>query len=106
MNGALPRGKPDALDRSRNTTYAPAPSSVADQTNRRKRTYTEMRASHTGAASNNSKPLDHLPSSRNKKRLRRNADNTDEQAEESGMEDDAGGSSQDRYESDFINDDG
>lgn len=31
---------------------------------------------------------------------------TDSQGEESGMEDDAGGSSQDRYESDFIDDDG
>lgn len=43
-----------------------------------------------------------------KKRLRRNDRDpgTDEQAEASGMEDDAGGSSQDRYESDFINDDG
>ena len=31
---------------------------------------------------------------------------TDSQCEESGMEDDAGGSSQDKYESDFIDDDG
>ena len=68
----------------------------------RKRTYTEMRQSCNDSRSN-SKGVN--------KRLRRNnrgGDNpgTDEQAEESGMEDDAGGSSQDQYESDFINDDG
>jgi hypothetical protein len=50
------------------------------------------------------KPLEHLPA-KNKKRLRRN-NNTDSVAEDSAMEDDAGGSSQDQYESDFINDDG
>ena len=54
------------------------------------------------SSNNHQKPV-YQSSSR---RLRRNDHGTDDQAEDSGMEDDAGGSSQDRFESDFIDDDG
>ena len=39
-----------------------------------------------------------------RKRVRKNANDTDSQCEDSGMEDDEGGSSQDKLESDFIDD--
>lgn len=52
------------------------------------------------------KRVDRNKTKRAKSDKKKKGNETDSQAEESGMEDDAGGSSQDRYESDFIDDDG
>ena len=92
------------LDRHRNQAYAPVNRGVAPNS---KRNYSEFSSGQHHAMnrdySKNQKSVYPYSSSR---RLRRNDHGTDDQAEDSGMEDDVGGSSQDRFESDFIDDDG
>lgn len=89
------------IDRQRTQNYEPSNNGHAS----RKRTYEDMRECHSKGRNSSGAPTSGpLDAFQPRKRVKKNANDTDSQCEDSGMEDDEGGSSQDKLESDFIDD--